>query len=232
MTSGPLLCLPLDTDVEGSRKLVAATSEQIDIFKIGLTSYAAGGAELVSEVARVRPVFLDLKLHDIPAQVAGATQRFAGLGVGYLTIHSFGGRDMVAAAVEAAGEDLQVLVVTILTSLSEGGLRELGVNGPSTEAVLRLAEVSLNAGATGLVCSPLEVGPIRSRFGSRADGGPVLVVPGIRLPGGDAHDQKRTATPADAVRDGADVLVVGRAISGASDPAAAAARVRGEMEAA
>ena len=139
---------------------------------------------------------------------------------------------MVGAAVEAAGAELQVLVVTVLTSLSESDLTELGMSGTATDAVLRLAELALGAGATGLVCSPLEVGPIRSHFGARAEGGPLLVVPGIRMAGGDAHDQKRTATPGDAVRDGADVLVVGRAISGASDPAAAAAKVRSAMAAA
>jgi orotidine-5'-phosphate decarboxylase len=167
-------------------------------------------------------VFADAKLHDIPAQVEGAMTALARRGVSFVTIHASGGPDMVKAAVAAAPEGVTVLAVTVLTSLGDGELARIGLVGPAEDAVERLAEVALDAGADGLVCSPLEVTRLRREFGTSHEGGPLLVVPGIRPAGDDAGDQRRTTTPAEAIAAGADLLVVGRPITAAADPGAAA----------
>jgi orotidine-5'-phosphate decarboxylase len=135
---------------------------------------------------------------------------------------------MVRAAVGSAG-DVKVIAVTILTSLGSDDLEQIGVRGQPEEAVLRLAEVALCAGAPGLVCSPLEVAAIRSEFGKRKDGGPLLVVPGIRAAGSEADDQRRTMTPRQALDAGADILVVGRPITAAPDPRRAAEELAAEV---
>ena len=173
-------------------------------------------------------MFLDLKLHDIPQQVSGAVRAAEQTGASLLTIHAAGGAEMVRAATEAA-ENVTILAVTVLTSLDDESLSDIGMSGPAEKAVLRLAELALENGAGGLVCSPLEVGALRNRFGARSDGGPLLVVPGIRPGGSDAGDQKRTLAPRDAVDRGADLIVVGRPITGASDPAAAARSIAEEL---
>ncbi len=187
------------------------------VFKVGLTTLYGAGTDIVGDLAQDRPVFVDAKLHDIPAQVEGAMTSIAKLGASYVTVHATGGFDMVKAAVGAAGEDLRVLAVTILTSLDDGELERLGL-GPTEDAVLRLAERALEAGANGLVCSPLELEAVRRRFGE----GPDLVVPGIRPAGAGADDQRRTLGPREAMDAGATLLVVGRPITAASDPATAA----------
>ncbi|CAN5648510.1 orotidine-5'-phosphate decarboxylase [soil metagenome] len=220
------LCVALDSaDPDECRRLATATQDHVGVFKVGLTAFAAGGGGLVSELARRRPVFCDLKLHDIPAQVAGTVGVVASLGASFVTVHAAGGAAMVQGAVAAAGEDLVVLGVTVLTSIDEGSLDALGTSGGVRNQVLRLAELALEAGAPGLVCSPLEVEAVRSRFGGRAQGGPILVVPGIRPTGSPGDDQRRVATPADALEAGADILVIGRPITSAPDPGAAARRV-------
>ncbi len=137
---------------------------------------------------------------------------------------------MMRRAVAAAGDGLRVLGVTILTSLEDAQLERIGIAGPVQHAVLRLAEVALEAGAHGLVCSPLEVASIRRRFGPAHEGGPILVVPGIRARGQDHEDQRRTSTAREAVERGADLIVVGRPITAAPDPRAAAARIARELE--
>jgi orotidine-5'-phosphate decarboxylase len=172
-----------------------------------------------------KPLFLDLKFHDIPAQVEGAVAAVAALGASYTTVHASGGSDMIKAAVAAAGEDLTVLAVTVLTSLDDNDLTAIGMEGTAEESVLRLADVALSAGADGLVCSPLELPSLRDRFGARASGGPLLVVPGIRPAGAHAGDQRRTLGPSEAIAAGADVLVIGRPITAAADPGAAAAAI-------
>lgn len=223
------ICLALDSrDPDRVATLAASTEPHVGVFKVGLTSYIAFGSYLTTSLAARRPVFLDLKLHDIPAQVAGAVSAVAASGASLVTIHAAGGPDMVKAAAEAAADDLIVLAVTVLTSLDDAALTTIGMNGGAEDAVLRLAEVALSAGAKGLVCSPLEVAPIRARFGSREDGGPLLVVPGIRPSGSDLGDQKRTLTPGEARAKGADLLVVGRPITEAADPAVAAAAIAKE----
>jgi orotidine-5'-phosphate decarboxylase len=201
----------------------------VGMFKIGLMAYAANGPGIVRSLARMRPVFLDLKLHDIPAQVEGAVDAVRGLGARYLTVHAGGGPEMLTRAVAAAGTEVTVLAVTVLTSLDDRVLELTGVDASATSQVLRLADLALNSGAPGLVCSPLEVAALRERFGPADEGGPVLVVAGIRPQGADNADQRRTMTPKQALDAGADVIVVGRPITGARDPAAAARRIREEI---
>jgi orotidine-5'-phosphate decarboxylase len=216
------ICLALDSrDPDRVATLAAATQDHVGMFKVGLTTYIAFGSYLTSSLSAQRPVFLDLKLHDIPAQVAGAVQSVAATGASLVTIHASGGSDMIKAAVDAAG-DVTVLAVTILTSLDDPSLSEIGMTGPTEKAVLTLAELAVSNGAHGLVCSPLEVEAIRARFGPTKDGGPLLVVPGIRPKGSDVADQRRTLSPSDALSAGADVIVVGRPITEAANPAEAA----------
>ena len=172
---------------------------------------------------------MDLKLHDIPVQVSGAVRAVSELGVDYTTVHAFGGGGMLRAAAEAAGDDLQVLAVTVLTSLDDADLAAVGVKQTVRDQVLVLAELALSSGVHGLVCSPLEVAAIRERFGARSAGGPLLVVPGIRPAGSHADDQKRTMGAGAAVAAGADLVVVGRPITAAPDPAAAAGAVLQEL---
>lgn len=223
------ICLALDSrDPDKVAMLAAATEEHVGMFKIGLTAYVSFGSYLTSSLAARRPVFLDLKLHDIPNQVAGAIRSVGATGASLVTVHASGGSEMVAAAADAAG-DLTILAVTILTSLDDAALSEIGIGGPTEKAVLGLAELALDAGAHGLVCSPLEVEAIRAHFGPSSEGGPLLVVPGIRPAGSAAGDQRRTMAPREALSAGADVLVVGRPITGADDPGAAARALAEEV---
>jgi orotidine-5'-phosphate decarboxylase len=223
------LCVALDgTDARACERVAARVAEHAGVLKVGSTSFVAGGPGLVRRLARLRPVFLDLKLHDIPAQVAGAVEGAASLGASYATVHAAGGAAMVKAAVASGGDEVAVLAVTLLTSLDAGDLGALGVVGSARAQVFRLADLALGGGVAGLVCSSLEAAELRKRFGARADGGPLLVVPGVRPTGVEADDQRRTATPAAAVGAGADVIVVGRPITAATDPASAAQRIAAE----
>ena len=215
------ICVALDSpDPEASFDLTRLAPE-VGVLKIGLTTFTAMGPPIVRRLAPLAPVFLDLKLHDIPAQVQGAVHSATEGAASFLTVHASGGRDMMAAAVDAAGEALVLLAVTILTSLDDAALGDIGLEGSSDKAVLRLAELALSSGIPGLVCSPLEVEAIRERFGPRSSGGPLLVVPGIRPPGSDRGDQARTLGPREAIDLGADIIVVGRPITAAADPVAA-----------
>jgi orotidine-5'-phosphate decarboxylase len=164
-------------------------------------------------------VFLDLKLHDIPNTVARTVRRIDEMGVRITTVHASGGRAMMEAAVEAAGVSCGVFAVTVLTSLDDSALAEVGGHNAGTvsEAVLRLAALSSSCGVRGVVCSGLEVSVLRSRFGPTLE----LLVPGIRLAGDDAGDQSRVVTPAVAVSAGADYIVVGRSVTAAANPVAA-----------
>jgi len=188
--------------------------------KLGLELFCAGGAAAFAQVAAQAPVFLDLKLHDIPNTVAGAVRSLLPLRPAMLTLHAVGGPAMIAAArnaAEAADERPIILAVTVLTSMDAGTLADTGVSGGPAQQVLRLARLALDAGADGLVCSPLEISRIRDAFGAA----PYLVVPGIRPAGSASDDQSRIATPEDAVAAGADWLVIGRPITRAADPVAA-----------
>ena len=229
LTSNPL-CVALDFDDPARvREIAAATSDSVGVFKVGLTSYASGGPALVRDLAASHPVFLDLKFHDIPAQVGGAVRAVAATGALFTTVHAAGGPAMVAAAVNAAGHSLTVLAVTVLTSIDDGVLDSVGMKGPASDAVLRLAGLALAAGADGLVCSPREVAALRAEFGARLDGGPLLVVPGIRSAGETRDDQRRTLSASEALAAGADLLVIGRPITSAPDPAEAARRLLAEV---
>ena len=227
---GNPVCVALDTpDYARVERLAFITEPHAGMFKVGLMAFAANGPGIVRRLARMRPVFLDLKLHDIPAQVEGAVGAVADFGASYLTVHASGGPEMMRSAVEAADETVNILAVTVLTSLDDRVLGLTGVNSSAQSQVLRMAELALGAGVRGLVCSPLEIAGVRERFGAAATGGPVLFVPGIRPRGSHAADQRRTMGPREAVEAGADVIVVGRPITGAPDPAEAARLIRREV---
>jgi orotidine-5'-phosphate decarboxylase len=190
--------------------------------KIGLQMFTACGPDCVREVAGLGyRVFLDLKLHDIPNTVARAVESAARLPIGMLTLHTGGGSAMIRAAVDAARShrpELLLLGVTVLTSLGDEDLHAVGVPGTAAEQVLRLAELGVANGLGGLVCSPLEIAPLRARLPAAVR----LITPGIRPAGSAADDQTRVLTPSEAARAGADFLVVGRPIARAPDPVAAA----------
>jgi len=194
----------------------------VSTVKIGLELYLRYGPEAVASVrgASNVAVFLDLKLNDIPATVAGAARSVARLRPELLTVHAVGGMAAVRAAVEAA-PDTKIVAVTVLTSLGDGDLERLGVAGPVGDAVRRLATLGVEAGARGLVCSPREVAAVRAEVGPDI----TLITPGVRPAGSEANDQARIATPEEARRAGADLLVIGRPITGAADPGAAAAAI-------
>jgi orotidine-5'-phosphate decarboxylase len=194
----------------------------VSTVKIGLELYLRYGPEAVASVrgASNVAVFLDLKLNDIPATVAGAARSVARLRPELLTVHAVGGMAAVRAAVEAA-PDTKIVAVTVLTSLGDADLERLGVAGPVGDAVRRLAALAVEAGARGLVCSPREVAAVRAEVGP----GITLITPGVRPAGSEANDQARIATPEEALRAGADLLVIGRPITGAADPGAAAAAI-------
>ncbi len=224
------LCLALDSvDPDRVEALASATEPYVGVFKVGPTAFVSGGPELVRRLARRRPVFLDLKLHDIPAQVAGAVRAAREEGVSYITVHAAGGPAMVAAAADAAGDEIAVLAVTVLTSLDDRALEVIGLEGPAETAVLRLAALAKGAGAHGLVCSPREVSTLRARWGTSRDGGPLLVTPGVRPRAAAGDDQARTASASEALADGADLIVVGRPITESDDPAEAAASLAAEI---
>jgi orotidine-5'-phosphate decarboxylase len=220
-----------------ARRIVAAIGDSAQIYKVGKQLFTAEGPQVVRDlVASGRDVFLDLKYHDIPNTVAGAVRQAALLGVRMLTVHASGGLKMLRAAVEAAGgsrlgtrnSGLVVLAVTVLTSLNDEDLREIGFSGRVVDQALRLAALARTAGCDGVVTSAREVREIRRELGA----GFVIVTPGIR-PAGTAHeDQERAATPTEAITAGASHIVVGRPITASPDPAAAARRILEEITAA
>lgn len=207
--------------------LVDSLGDTILWYKVGLELYLAEGPAIVRALKdRRKHVFLDLKLHDIPNTVAAATRIAAATGSDLLTVHAAGGPSMLRAAVEAAAHtSLKILAVTVLTSMNDGELGAIGVAADAATQVQRLADLALNAGVQGLVCSPLEIAAMRQAHGAY----PLLVVPGIRSSDDDHGDQQRTASAADAIRDGASMLVVGRPITRAADPLHAAQRVLDAM---
>lgn len=226
------LIVALDTaDLAAAEALVARLAGVATHFKVGSVLFTAAGPAAV-EMVRKRGgrVFLDLKYHDIPATVAGAVEAAARLGVGLLTVHAAGGSAMLAAAAKAAqaagAERPRVVAVTVLTSLDRAALhRELGVPISVEGHAVHLAGLARAAGCDGVVVSPREAARLRAVLGPSA----LIVTPGIRLPAAGADDQARIATPAAAARAGADYLVVGRPITGAADPAAAAAAILAEL---
>lgn len=219
------------TDPQQARRLATAIAPSCGMLKLGLEFYLANGGAGVRLIDEL-PVFLDLKLHDIPNTVAGGVRAVLPLAPRLLTLHAAGGAAMIAAArqaAEAAGPARpKLLAVTVLTSLDAEALHATGVAGGPRQQVLRLGRLALENGADGLVCSAHEVAMLRDALGE----GPLLVVPGIRPAGSAIGDQARTTTPAEAARAGADWLVVGRPITAAPDPAAAAAAIAAEIAAA
>jgi orotidine-5'-phosphate decarboxylase len=208
----------IDTpDLDRAIALAEAVKGHAGGVKLGLEFFSAQGPEGVKRIAAVGlPIFLDLKLHDIPNTVAKAVEALAPIKPAILTVHASGGRAMLQAAKAAAPSQTKVVAVTVLTSLDESDLSEAGVQGSAAEQVERLARLARNSGVEGIVCSGAEVAQARAAW---PDG--FFVVPGVRPEGGEVGDQKRVVTPAKALLDGASVLVIGRPITGADDPARA-----------
>jgi orotidine-5'-phosphate decarboxylase len=198
-------------------------------YKVGLELYTRAGPDVVRELrARGKRVFLDLKLNDIPNTVAGAVRAAAELEVDLVTVHTTGGAEMLRAAAAAAENRLALLGVTLLTSLSPADVETTWARPISSlrEEVVRLATLARESGLPGIVASPQEAEAVRRRLGPDL----VIVTPGIRLPGGDAHDQSRIATPGEAARAGATYLVIGRPVTTARDPVAVLASVRADLD--
>jgi orotidine-5'-phosphate decarboxylase len=209
----------LDTpDLDRALKIVEAVREHAGGVKLGLEFFAAQGPGGIRRMAELGlPIFLDLKLHDIPNTVAKAVEALAPLEPAILTVHAAGGRAMLEAAKAAAPAATKVVAVTVLTSLDAADLAEAGVIGSPAEQVERLAELARGAGVDGIVCSGTEVAAAHKAW---PDG--FFVVPGVRPAGAEVGDQKRVVTPRQALDDGASVLVIGRPITAAADPARAA----------
>ena len=189
--------------------------------KLGLEFFCANGHEGVLRIAEGElPIFLDLKLHDIPTTVGKTVEALARLEPAILTVHAAGGREMMRAAKAAAPTETKVVGVTVLTSLDQADLSAMGIQGTPADQVRRLTELARESGIDGIVCSGAEVAAARAEW---PDG--FLVVPGLRPPGGDADDQKRVVTPRQALDDGASVLVIGRPITDAADPEQAIAEI-------
>jgi orotidine-5'-phosphate decarboxylase len=232
MNARDRLIVALDVpDATSALELVERLEGQAGMLKVGKQLFTAAGPALVRTLlTKGERVFLDLKWHDIPNTVAGAVGAGAGLGVHLLNVHALGGRRMMQAAVAALGPkpDPRLLAVTVLTSHDEEDLTEVGLGGPVSVAVVRLARLAQAAGAHGVVASPMEIALIREACGTDF----LIVTPGIRPEGSASDDQARLATPAAALGAGADYLVVGRPITGATSPARAAEAIVVEMSAA
>jgi orotidine-5'-phosphate decarboxylase len=219
------LAVALDApDVATAVRWAAAVAPHVQVLKVGLELFCAAGPDVVEQVRHDREVFLDLKLHDIPNTVAGAARSVARLRPRFLTVHAAGGADMVRAAVDAA-PDVTITAITVLTSLTAAHLDAVGLAGPPQDAVRRLAALAVGAGAGALVCSPQEVAAVRAEVGPDV----VLITPGVRPAGSATGDQARVATPREALDAGADLLVVGRPVTGATDPAAAAQAIAADL---
>jgi orotidine-5'-phosphate decarboxylase len=212
--------------LDEARDLAAALAGEVGWLKVGLELFAAHGPDAVRAVIDHAPVFLDLKLHDIPTTVERAAARVADLGVGLLTVHASGGPTMLEAAVRGLGDGGEVLAVTVLTSMSDGDLDAVG-QPPASVQVPALAVAAVEAGAPGLVCAPPDLPAVREAVGPSVR----LVTPGVRPAGASSDDQARVATPTAAVGDGADLLVIGRPITRADDPVAAARAIAADLDA-
>jgi orotidine-5'-phosphate decarboxylase len=227
MPSAAPVAVALDApDLDTAARWAELVTPHVSTVKIGLELYLRYGPDVVASVrggSGVR-IFLDLKLHDIPATVAGATRAVWRLRPDILTVHALGGPEMIKAAVDAAPGTC-VAAVTVLTSLGNKDLALLGVSGPASDAVRRLAALAVSAGACGIVCSPQEAALVRAEVGPDV----TIITPGVRPAGSAAYDQARVATPEEAVAAGADLLVIGRPITGAPDPGAAAAAVAASL---
>jgi orotidine-5'-phosphate decarboxylase len=223
----------LDTpSLDAATSLAAHVAPYVGGLKLGLEFVSANGPEGVRTMVKSGlPVFLDVKLHDIPNTVAGAMKALAPLGASLINVHASGGGAMMRAAVEAASSvhpKPMLLAVTVLTSLDAADLAAMGVSGTPLEQVVRLARLTKESGVDGVVCSPQEIAAVR------AAGGPnfLIVTPGVRPAGGSLDDQRRVMTPKQALEAGADLLVIGRPITSAADPAEAAKSILAQLRAA
>ncbi|MBN2206299.1 MAG: orotidine-5'-phosphate decarboxylase [Candidatus Aminicenantes bacterium] len=224
----------LDVKIKDEALALVRTLESAVLFKVGLQLYTAEGPALLREIRALgKKVFLDLKLHDIPNTVAEAVRSAMRLGAWMTTIHASGGRTMMEEAAKAAADEAArtglpkpvLLGVTVLTSLKDADLQEVGFAGKVMDQVLKLAGLAQAAGFDGVVCSPREIEAVRREFGPALR----IVTPGIRPAGADAHDQKRIMTPAQAVALGADYLVIGRPITAAPSPDTAFRAIAAEV---
>lgn len=231
MSVTPIVALDVKS-LGAALSLVERLDRAARFYKVGSELFTRVGPEIVSALrARHCEVFLDLKLHDIPNTVASAVTAAADMGVSMTTVHASGGMAMLRAAVEAATPECRIVAVSVLTSLDATALAAAW--GRTTKVhveyeVVRLARLAVDAGVGGLVCSGQEAAAVRKELGKRL----MLVVPGIRFSEGASHDQARVATPADAVRAGADYVVVGRAVTSAADPVEAMNRLDAELRSA
>ena len=225
----PELIVALDfASQTGALAMVDRLGEAADFYKVGLELYTRSGPGVVRELSqRKKRVFLDLKLHDIPNTVSGSVRAAADLGVDLLTIHAAGGRKMMEVAAQAAEDEVALLGVTLLTSLSPADVEHVWGHPVSSlsEQVVRLAALSHESGLDGVVASAHEAQALRVRLGKEF----LVVTPGIRLPGGDVDDQARVSTPVQAASAGASHLVIGRPVTAAADPAAALEQVRSSL---
>ncbi len=231
------IIIALDVKNKEEARKVLESLPEARVFKVGLELFTAEGPGMIDLVKSYgKEVFLDLKLHDIPNTVAGAVRAAVKHGVSMLTLHTSGGREMMKKAVETARETAEkenkplplLLGVTVLTSLKDDDLKEIGFSAGTREQVLRLARLATEAGIEGLVCSPQEIDLLRAELGQEIK----IITPGIRPAWAEAQDQKRIMTPAEAIKKGADFLVIGRPVTQAQPPAEAFARVVRELEAA
>jgi len=216
----------IDTsDLDRALALARAVGPHVGGLKVGLEFITAQGPEGIGAIAALgKPVFADTKFHDIPNTVAGAAREIAKLGVAMFNIHASGGEAMMRAAKDAASSidpQTKLIAVTVLTSIDDGVLDSIGQRGPAGDQVVRLAKLVQASGLDGVVCSAHEIAAIRKACGDDF----LLVVPGIRPAGSDLADQRRVMTPAEAARAGADILVIGRPITGAADPGKAAREI-------
>ena len=215
------VAVALDTDDRDTfSRWCSLFGPRVGVLKVGPRVVLRWGRSAVEEAAGTgAEVFLDFKFHDIPSAVAGAVGAARELGVSYLTVHAGGGRRMMEAAVEAAGDEVRVLGITVLTHLAPEDLEEMDLPGQAADRVLAWASAARQAGCAGVVCSPLELASLRRRLGPEL----LLVSPGIRFSDSAGDDQRRVATPSAALRSGADLMVIGRPLTRAADPEAALA---------
>lgn len=224
------LIVALDvSSAAAAQKIIAAVGDSALTLKVGMQLYTAEGPQIVRDlVASERRVFLDLKYHDIPNTVAAAVKEAGKLGVSMLTVHAAGSAKMLRAAVEAARASnpaMMVLGVTVLTSMDEGDLGKIGIQGTVLDEVARLARLALESGCQGIVASAREAAALRAEFGDHF----AIVTPGVRMAGTSYGDQARVVTPAEAIAAGASHIVVGRPITGAADPGAEARAILGQI---
>lgn len=239
------IIVALDTDVSEARKLAQKLAGKAAWLKVGMTLFYAQGPQIVEEFKALGfKIFVDLKLHDIPHQVRGAARAVAASGADMLTVHAAGGSEMMQAACEGAEEGYALyleqqgtqdkdtvaqrpicLAITVLTSLDAATLASIGVEAAAPQQVARLAQLAEDAGMDGIVCSPQEAALVRSQ----AKEGFILVTPGVRPAGSSKGDQARVATPAEALKAGADYLVIGRPITAAEDPLMSVSNIESEL---